>query len=133
MITTDRQTQAVISDDAIAERYSSETTRIATRPMTNETPVVRTGARGRPIEAVYASRMPPRDGSRPARAIIAMTITRKGTPSWSPSLGSQSQTVCSLISSDCSIPMPRPAATVMGNEVKRPTSAAPSAGTTNSV
>ncbi len=60
-------------------------------------------------------------------------ITMKGTASDSPDCGSHVHTVISLLISDWKQPISRPASAVIQNDSNRPTSAAASAGTMNSV
>ena len=64
---------------------------------------------------------------------MAPTMAKKTNPSRAPTRGIQLMCVCSGESTDCAIPMASPAATVHPNDMKRPMSAAPSAGMSNCV
>ena len=104
-----------------------------TTPSTNMISEVAIGRLGRPSEGLRSAPVLPRAPNRRALRVIVTRMITNGTPSARPCCGSQVHTVCSLISSDCTMPSSKPARAVIQNELNRPTSAAPSAGTTNSV
>ena len=105
----------------------------ATIPITTQEPAVIAGRRGRPTAGLWTSVICPRADSRRASTMIVSMMITNGRPSCSPCWGSQVQTVCSLTSSDWSMPMTRPPMTTRVKEEKRASSAAPRAGTMNSV
>ena len=106
---------------------------MATAPTTNVSTAVATGRAGRPMDGLRQSPSTPRDRSRCALSVMTIRMSTNGTPSPRPCWGSQVNTVCSLTISDWITPSSRPAAAVTPNEENRPISAAPRAGTTNSV
>jgi hypothetical protein len=76
---------------------------------------------------------PPRTGMPAPTTSSATRMTIKGTSSAMPVWGSHECWLASESASDCSMPMAMPAATMGRRYWNRPTTAAASAGTTNSV
>jgi hypothetical protein len=124
----------IVTSEAIkAARRKPCSAIIRTTPTTNMMTDVATGLVGRPSEGLRSVPVAPRAPIRRALSVIVTKMMTNGTPSERPCWGSQVQTVCNLMSSDCTMPRPRPAAAVIQNDWNRPISTAPSAGTTNSV
>ena len=88
---------------------------------------------GRPATGIARSISVPLHGIDRPNTTSATMIARKGKPSCRPLVGNQSYCKTSFVISDWSMPIASPATTVAENEVIRPRSAAPSAGTMKSV
>src|ERR1700733_13613155 len=131
--TTEKQMQAVIDEEMIADWYSELTNTSAMIPTTMQLPAVTAGRLGRPTAGLWTSVIAPRAVKRFASTIIAIMMKTNGRPSWRPCWGSHVHTVCSLVSSDWSIPSTSPAITTTLKDENRPSRAAPSAGTMNRV
>ncbi len=121
------------SDAMNAARSEPCSANSATTPTAKQASVVAYGRDGRPSDGLRSSPTVPRAPTPRENSVIATTISRNGSASGSPCCGSQGNTDSSFVISDCSMPSARPAAAATPNDVKRATSATPSAGTMNSV
>ena len=125
--------QVTVSDEMNANRSTLSSSRSSNSPATKHPAAAASGEPGRPIDGLFCAASPPRARTERERNAITTMITMKGTASDSPDWGSHVQTVISLLISDWKHPISRPASAVIQNDSNRPTRAAASAGTMNSV
>ena len=109
MITTEKQMQAVISEESSAARYWALSTSSARIPHDHRAPpAVAAGRGGRPTAGLWTSVIVPRADRRRASTMIASMMMMNGRPSCRPVCGSHDQTLWSLTVSDWSMPIARP-------------------------
>ena len=102
-------------------------------PTTKHASAVMYGARGSPSAGRCCLTDSPRAPTRGVMITSTTMITMNGSASPKPRCGSHVQSVISLPVTDCPMPSRSPAIAAMKNELKRASSATPSAGTMSSV